>query len=37
MDKDQIFSEDNLRRMFDKLDIDGNGTVEREEIMTLFE
>lgn len=27
IDTDKIFSEENLRKMFAKLDIDGNGTV----------
>jgi len=36
MDKEDVFSENNLRKMFFKLDIDGNGTVEREELMQLF-
>lgn len=29
MDKEHIFSESNLKKMFSKLDIDGNGTVEK--------
>lgn len=29
MENQHVFSENNLKKMFMKLDIDGNGTVER--------
>ena len=37
MDKDHVFTEKNLRIMFDRLDLDGNGTVKTQELMALLE
>lgn len=36
LDKDELFKVDNLKKMFKLLDKDGNGTIERNELQTLF-
>lgn len=36
LEKDELFKVDNLKKMFKLLDKDGNGSIDRNELKTLF-